>query len=122
MKTVRRLAIALLLASPLPALAQVGTFWNSGTGPQLSGDDVDRMLTSIAKLNAASPIRIGESEDWNNPVTGSHGTSTVTSIFESAGLPCHGLHHEIAPLGRTPSRPYDLTWCRVADGTWKIKS
>jgi hypothetical protein len=122
MNRVRRLVAVLLLAAPLPALAQVGTFWSSRNGPQLSGADFDQMFASITRLNAESSIRIGASEDWSNPSTGSHGTSTVTSIFTSDGLPCHGLHHEIAAQGRMPPRPYDLTWCRTSDGTWKIKS
>ncbi len=122
MKTVRRLAMALLLAVPLPALAQINPFRSSKYGPQLSGDDLNQMLASIARLNAESSIRVGASEGWSNPATGSHGSSTVARIFNSAGLPCHLLHHEIAAQGRTPPRPYDLTWCRTADGTWKIKS
>lgn len=123
MKTAQGFVMALVLAASFPAMAQFNPFQTSKRyGPQLSDEDLSRLFASVARLNAETPIGIGASQGWNNPATGSRGTSTVTGILDSGGLACHVLHHEIEVQGRAPPRQYDFTWCRAADGTWKIKS
>jgi len=115
--------MALVLAVAIPATAQINPFRSSSKyGPQLSDEDLNRLFASVAQLNAENSIKVGASQGWNNPATGSHGTSVVTRIFDSAGLPCHLLHHEISAQGRIPPGQYDFTWCRAPDGAWKIKS
>ncbi len=123
MWTALRLTIGLLLLAPAPAMAQFNPFQiQGGSGPPLSESDLSQMFASIARLNAQVPVKVGSSAHWDNPATGSYGTSTVTGVLDSAGLACHLLHHEFAAGGRMPLREYDFTWCRAADGTWKIKS
>lgn len=120
MRPLRPLMTALLLFAALPATAQINPFRSRGTEPGLSETDADMLLSSINRLNRAENVAIGAAESWNNPETGSRGTSSVARIFHRAGMSCHLLHHEIAVRGRTPPRRYDLTWCLMPAGEWKI--
>jgi hypothetical protein len=108
----------------VPSIGQINRF-GFGTGnsdPRLSGTDLDLLGDSVRRLNDSPKAAVGSEEEWANPATGSHGNSRVTRMFTNAGRPCHDIHHELFPLGSTPPRKYDLTWCRVSNGTWKIKS
>ena len=113
-------ALAALALLPAAAPAQVipfrGTF-----GQGLSPQDNQMMFDSAARLNAAEPGKVGQSDSWSNPQTKSSGTSTIVRVFRSGGMPCHLVRHHIA-AGRPPARNYQLTWCRTASGEWKIKS
>ena len=102
--------------------AQINPFKSNRTGPTLSATDLDLLGDSVRRLNTNPQLQVGAHDDWSNPATGSHGTSEVTKIFMSGKRPCHAMHHEISPQGRTPLTPYDLTWCLASDGKWKIKS
>jgi surface antigen len=101
------------------AQAQVIPFFGN-FGPGLSREDSQLLLESVARLNAAEPSRVGLSDTWSNPQTKSHGTSTITRVFQSAGMACHLVRHHIV-AGRPPARDYRLTWCRAPTGEWKIK-
>jgi hypothetical protein len=115
------IAIGLLVSVPLPALAQINPFVSSRAAPRLSDQDMKLLLASVDQLNAQPDVSVGASNSWNNPETGSHGSSSVTRIFKSHGMTCHRLHHEVAAGGRTPPRTYDLNWCLTPDGSWKTK-
>jgi surface antigen len=105
---------------PLAVLAQVIPF-QGNFGQGLSPQDNQMMFESVARLNAAEPSKVGQSESWSNPQTKSSGISTIERVFRSGGMPCHVVRHHIA-AGRPPARDYRLTWCRTSSGEWKIKS
>ncbi|HEY6434422.1 MAG TPA: hypothetical protein VIZ17_20805 [Acetobacteraceae bacterium] len=119
MKT-QLLVLPLLLAA-VPAAAQVNPFWSNRTGPRLSQSDQDKLLSSIDQLNHATDLHVGSKQSWSDPTSGNHGTNSVARIFQSGGLQCHLLHHEISMKGRAAPRVYNLTWCLTPDGEWKIK-
>lgn len=102
------------------ALAQVIPF-QGNFGPGLSPQDNQMMFNSVARLNAAEPSKVGQSDSWSNPQTKSSGTSTIVRVFRSGGMPCHVVRHHIV-AERPPARDYRLTWCRTSTGEWKIKS
>ncbi len=116
------LMMSLLMMSATPAMAQINPFRSNKTGPTLSTTDMDLLGASIAKLNGAKDVAVGSKESWSNPATASYGTSEVTRIFRNGKVSCHRVHHEVGAQGRTPPRPYDLTWCRTPAGSWKLKS
>jgi surface antigen len=90
-------------------------------GANLSPEDSRLLFESIERLNAAEPSRVGRAESWSNPQTKSSGTSKITRIFRSGGMPCHRVRTHIAIAGQTPGRDYRLTWCRTSTGEWKSK-
>jgi hypothetical protein len=103
-------------------MAQFTPFLARRAEPGLSATDLDLMRSSIDRLNRNQSVAVGSEEQWANPATGSHGLSTVVRIFTSGHMPCHAVRHVSFPLGRDKAERLDLTWCRVAEGTWKIKS
>ena len=96
-------ACILLLA---PALAQVSLFTR---GQGLSPEDNRLLFESIARLNAAEPARVGNSDAWNNPQTNASGINKVLRVFRSGGMACHLVQHHIVTSGT--GRGYHLTGC-----------
>jgi len=116
----RMLLSACLVLTAFPSLAQINPFGRSRSDPRLSATDLSLLRDSVDRLNQDPKSEVGSEDKWFNPATGSGGKSVIIRSLTNAGRPCHEMHHEFSPLGQTPSRSYDLTWCRVSDGTWKI--
>jgi surface antigen len=118
----RCLSAALAVCVLLPAAAQAQVIPFAGNfGRGLAPSDNQMLFDSVARLNAAEPSKVGQSDSWSNPETKSSGTSTILRVFRSSGMTCHLVRHHIG-TARSPSRNYRLTWCRTATGEWKIKS
>jgi surface antigen len=113
-------ALAVGLFLPAAAQAQVNPFRGSGSRG-LSPEDNQMLFDSVARLNAAEPSKVGNSESWNNPRTNTSGTSTILRVFHSGGMDCHLVRHHIVVTRRQPGQNYRLTWCRTSNGEWKIK-
>ena len=105
---------------PAGARAQVIPF-GPYFGPGLSPSDNQMVFESAARVNAAAPGKVGQSDSWRNPQTKSHGSSTITRVFTSGGMSCHLVRHHIV-VGPRPASNYRFTWCRTPSGEWKIKS
>lgn len=103
------------------AHSQINPFRGSGSRG-LSPQDNQLLFESIGRLNAAEPSRVGLSESWTNPQTGSSGDSTIIRVFHSGGMACHLVRHHVVVAGARPGMNYRLTWCRIPSGEWKIKS
>src|SRR5215469_11063980 len=115
------LSVALAVGLFLPAAqAQVNPFRGSGSRG-LSAEDNQMLFDSVARLNAAEPSKVGNSESWSNPQTNASGTSTILRVFHSGGMDCHLVRHHIVIAGRQPGQNFRLTWCRTSSGEWKIK-
>ena len=99
--------------------AQVIPF-SGNFGQGLAPSDNRMFFESVARLNAVTPSKVGQSDSWSNPETKSSGTSTILRVFHSGGMACHLVRHHIV-AGRPPPRDYRLTWCRTPTGEWKIK-
>jgi surface antigen len=119
----RFLFAALALCALLPAVtqAQINPFRGSGSRG-LSPEDNQLLFDSVARLNAAEPSKVGNSDSWNNPQTNSSGTSTILRLFHSGGMDCHLVRHHIVVAGRQPGQTFRLSWCLTSGGEWKIKS
>jgi hypothetical protein len=113
-------ALAVSAFLPAAAPAQVIPF-QGNFGQGLPPQDNQMMFESVARLNAAEPSKVGQSDSWSNPQTKSSGISTIERVFLSRGMPCHVVRHHIT-AGRPPARDYRLIWCRTSTGEWKIKS
>jgi len=112
------------ILTAFPAIGQISPFGFGSNRSErgLSGADLDLLGESVGQLNRNAKSEVGTAAQWSNPATGSHGNSVITRMFTNAGRPCHDMRHELFPRGRATPRIYNLTWCRIADGTWKIKS
>jgi|SRR5215470_14525462 len=121
-RRLRCLFAALAVCALLPAVtqAQINPFRGSASRG-LSPEDSQMLFDSVARLNAAEPSKVGNSESWNNPQTNASGTSTILRVFHSGGMDCHLVRHHIVVAGRQPGQNYRLTWCRTSSGEWKIK-
>jgi len=100
--------------------AQVIPF-SGNFGRGLSPSDNQMVFESVARLNAAEPSTVGQSDSWSNPETRSSGSSTILRVFRSGGMACHLVRHHIVVPGQPLARDYRLTWCRTPSGEWKIK-
>src|SRR3954454_3998454 len=112
------LALLLAMLAAMPASAQINPFRSGRTEPGLSNDDLNMLTASANRLNNGKNVKVGSSESWSNPSTGSHGIASVTQILERNGLPCRRLHHEFTPQASNSHRKADLIWCRTSDGEW----
>jgi surface antigen len=111
-----------LIATAAPAHAQINPFKGNRPGSTFSATDIDLFGDSVRRLNQKSGLQVGDEDKWSNPATGSYGSSSVKRIFTASNHPCHTLHHELYAEGRQPPSNYDITWCRISNGQWKIKS
>jgi hypothetical protein len=66
------------------ASAQVSMFTQ---GPGLSPEDNRLLFESIARLNAAKPARVGNSEAWSNPQTNTPVPTLCSGCFARAAWP-----------------------------------
>jgi surface antigen len=112
-------ALAAFILLPTAAESQINPFRG---GPGLSPEDNRLLFESVARLNAAEPTHVGLSEAWSNPQTNNSGTSTILQVFDSGGMTCHLVQHRVVVARQSPAVSYRLTWCRTANGEWKIKS
>jgi hypothetical protein len=109
-----------LVLAAMPATAQINPFRSGRTETGLSGEDSGLLLSSVNRLNSRKNVEVGSTESWRNTATGNHGASSITQIFNKAGMTCHRVRHEVSAQGAAGPRHYDLTWCLTADGEWKI--
>jgi hypothetical protein len=119
--TRRALALmALLLAFPPPATAQLNPFRSRTRGLELSSGDYEMAGDAVARLNQNKAAQPGQQESWENPATGAKGTATLLRHFTSQGMACNQIRNDIQNFaGRTGS--YELNWCKTADGRWRVR-
>jgi surface antigen len=112
--------MALWLAAA-PVQAQVNPFRSDRLGRSMSQEDRTLMTESIDRLNATPNLRVGQTDSWSNPQTGSSGVNTVQGNFRANGMPCHRVQHFIARGDRPEGSTFSMTWCRTAQGAWKMR-
>src|SRR6516162_7422308 len=115
------IVLALTAGWSLAAQAQINPFRDNWAGPQLETSDFALLMQTAEKLYTQENVADGASESWNNPLTGASGSVTVVNSFHRTirgdSLLCRKLRYEVAVKGRPGSRPYELDWCRIPDGT-----
>jgi len=115
-------ALALVTAPAMPVRAQFNPFGTRATRQSLTSEDFTMLSNSAARLNAAEPARVGQSETWSNPRSGSSGDVTLTRIFHYRGLTCHALRYKFTIRSQPTARTYNVNWCLTPEGDWKIAS
>jgi surface antigen len=113
------ISLTLAIASTTLALAVEPIISPSIAWPGLSPDDLERMNAAAARLYEGRSI--GTIERWRNPDSKDAGEVKLLRSFQSNGMECRRIDYTIR-FEEHRDRPnhYQLTWCRVPDGTWKI--
>jgi surface antigen len=106
-----------ILAMTAPASAQINPF---SRYQSVSGEDLNLIEAASEKLYKTDTPRVGATERWSNPNTGSSGTVTLTQIYQKDGMPCRKLRHRITVQGDTDPMTYIFSRCRVKSGDWKL--
>jgi hypothetical protein len=114
------IALSILLALATPARAQFNPFHGARNPPPLTNDDFRMLDDSAAKLNMDPQAHTGQIETWNNLASGASGSITIERIFRSQAMTCHALRYVISARARPGTKTYNVTWCRIPAGDWKI--
>ena len=102
------------------AAAQINPFGRSPNMPRLDPEDRRLLWDSADALNNATPSEAGASRNWHNPKSGNSGTVTLQRVFRANSMPCHALHYTVTLAAQQTQRTYDINWCRIQTGEWKI--
>ena len=114
------MALCGLAWMPVQALAQAGAFGWSPDVARLTDQDNKLLWQNTDALNQSASAAAGDTRSWSNTASGNTGKVTLARVFESNGMPCHALQYAISFTGQPVPQDYAFTWCRTADGQWKI--
>lgn len=118
-----RIGLALILALGVStSQAQINPFRSSRQAAGITNSDVKLIDQASNRLNATEPLQVGDSQDWSNIESGNSGKVTVTRLFQSGGMACHGVRYDMSYKAKRPTTHYILNWCKTRSGEWKIKS
>ena len=82
-------------------------------------DDRDKEMHAQSSYNAIQNKKAGGRTAWNNPDTGSSGTTSINRVYRKAdGTRCKDFTQKIQADGKTES--VKGTACQQADGSWKV--
>lgn len=112
------LACALIAMSASTAAAQIDPFPDRNL--TLSESDLAVIEEIASGLIAGKVVPTGTKLQWHNGETSRHGTIEVLGSSELDSRPCHKLRYTFPIKSRPGSRVYDLNWCKMPDGDWKI--
>lgn len=114
------LACAALALSAGAASAQINPFPDRDF--ILSESDLAVIEEVAGGLISGKVVPAGTKLQWFNGETHRRGTIEVLGSSQLDGRPCHQLRYTFPVKSRPGSRSYDLNWCRMPEGEWKIVS
>lgn len=121
MITIKRVSAAaalfVVVGAAAPADAQINPFGPGGFA--VPREDLALLGAAETKLHEPG-VKVGTAERWRNERNGDSGTVTLISTFESDGMPCRRIAHQIKLRGDKRARQFVISRCRTADGSWKI--
>ena len=112
------LACAVLVMSAGTASAQIDPFPDRKM--TLSESDLAVIEEVAGGLVSGKVVPTGTKLQWYNGETHRQGTIEVLGSSQLDGRPCHKLRYTFPIKARPGSRVYDLNWCKMPDGDWKI--
>lgn len=114
----RRLAAALvlLLASAVPAAAQLNPFGRIGA--TVTDDDIALARAAVDELRGET-LTVGAESAWQNPATGNRGRLKYLESLTIDGLPCRKIVHQVRLKNQSDPRYSTLITCKTPDGSWK---
>ena len=112
------LACTALVLSAGAASAQINPF--PGRDLAISESDLAVIGEVAGGLIGGNVVPTGTKLQWYNGETHRRGTIQVLGSSQQDGRPCHRLRYTLPVKSPAGSRAYDLTWCKMPDGDWKI--
>nr|WP_294524209.1 hypothetical protein [uncultured Rhodopila sp.] len=112
------LACTALVLSAGAASAQINPF--PGRDLAISDSDLAVIGEVAGGLIGGNVVPTGTQLQWYNGETHRRGTIQVLGSSQQDGRPCHRLRYTLPVRSSAGSRAYDLTWCKMPDGDWKI--
>jgi hypothetical protein len=113
-------ACAALALSAGGASAQIDPF--PGRNFTLSESDLAVIEEVAGGLISGKVVPAGTKLDWYNGETRRRGTIEVVGSSAFDGNQCHKLRYTFPIPSNPGKRAYDLNWCKMPDGQWKILS
>jgi surface antigen len=83
----------------------------------MTQEDIELLMGAVNAALEASPDQT--TTQWKNPKTQAHGDITPVGSFEKSGRQCRKL--EVANTARGRSNRVVVSFCRQADGQWKVE-
>lgn len=109
---------AFLAMSAGTATAQIDPFPDRNL--TLSESDLAVIEEVAGGLIGGKVVPTGTKVQWYNGETHRRGTIEVLGSSDLDGRPCHKLRYTFPMTTRPGSRVYNLNWCKMSDGDWKI--
>ncbi len=107
------LCLALLISS-LALTANAQTLSRILAKSGLSPEDFQLMGAAASTLYDVPSPRVGQSEQWKNPDTGSFGTAKLTTFKDG----CAYILHKANPKGKDAVTEIRNRFCKSGDGKW----
>ncbi|HWA46084.1 MAG TPA: hypothetical protein VHA10_22910 [Hypericibacter adhaerens] len=106
-------AMAAALLRPAEAGPLVDPF---GRGAyKLSDQDMELLKGAVREV--LEKRQVGATAEWSDPASGKAGRATLLDVFTRDGMPCGQVEHVFT---KGEGRTYQLPFCQMADGRWKI--
>jgi surface antigen len=102
--------------------AQINPFRSGKQATGMTKADIGMLGDAADHLNNTDPLHVGDAQDWSNPDSGNSGKVTVTRLFQSGGMTCHGMRYDLSYKVKPVPSHYVVNWCKTKSGEWKIKS
>jgi surface antigen len=111
-------AALLMLGWASPSDAQMSNPLGRRGTEALTADDFAAVKPALGGLldNGAD----GASATWKSEKSGNNGSLEVVRSFDRKGLKCREVKHLISLKSEANPRQISLSYCRIADGSWKI--
>ncbi|NVK10447.1 MAG: hypothetical protein HWD83_00455 [Gammaproteobacteria bacterium] len=109
-KTLLSLSMVMLINTPL-----VSADWASAI-PKLTVEDLEKISEAVSVGLEDQPV--GTKVEWSNDNTGSHGSVTLTRLFEVASQECRRIRYQLSARERDNWR-IDFDFCKTEDGLWE---
>ena len=116
------IALSITILSNVKCYGQISPFDGGFMTQNLTDTDINLLFATAKQLNETKGVQTGDKRMWSNAKSGNAGTVSVTRVFQSEGLSCHGLRYDLAQTPKRPAQTYTADWCKTASGEWKILS
>jgi hypothetical protein len=108
--------LAFTLVLGLPS-AKAGPLVDPFGRPAYRLNEKDLGLLKEAVRQVLEKHQVGATAEWSDPDTGKAGQAKLLDVFTRDGMPCGQVEHVFT---KGEGRSYQLPFCKMADGRWKI--
>jgi surface antigen len=111
-------AALLILGSASASVAQMSNPLGRRGTEALTADDFATVKPVLGGLLESGADK--SSAAWKSEKSGNGGTVEIVRSFKHGGLDCREVNHLISLKSEANPRKIALSYCKTADGSWKI--